>query len=176
MDIEKQFKILTEFFEAQHFDYALIGAYALYAYGYTRATRDVDFITRLEYQDKIVQYLESLGFETLNVSEGFSNHLLSVGSVRVDLVYVSDETADIIFHSVKKMGVFQDINLPVVSGEHLLALKLFAIQNDPHRKFKELADIKELLRLIDLDKETIRNYFKKYQLENYYNEIVEQQK
>lgn len=174
MDIEKQFKILTEFFEAQRFDYALIGAYALYAYGYTRATRDVDFITRLEYQDNIVQYLESLGFETLNVSEGFSNHLLAAGSVRVDLVYVADETADIIFHSAKKMGVFQGVNLPVVSGEHLLALKLFAIQNDPQRKFKELADIKTLLQLIDLDKETIWNYFKKYQLENYYNEIVEQ--
>lgn len=63
---KEHFKILTEFFDREHLDYAVIGAFALHAYGYTRATTDVDFITRVECQDKIVQYLESLGFETLN--------------------------------------------------------------------------------------------------------------
>ena len=79
MTIKEQFRILTEFFERENLDYAVIGAFALYAYGYTRATRDVDFITRIEYQNKVVQYLQSLGFETLNRSEGFSNHLHPIG-------------------------------------------------------------------------------------------------
>jgi predicted nucleotidyltransferase len=174
MSLKKQFKILIEFFNREDFDYAVIGAFALHAYGYTRATRDVDFITRFEYQDKIVGYLESLGFETLNRSEGYSNHLHSVGAVRIDLVYVSDKTADIVFESTKKMAIFEDFELPVVSPEHLVALKLFAVHNDPSRKYRELADIKEILQLTDVDNDTIREYFRKYDLEEYYDEIARQ--
>lgn len=172
MTLKEQFKILTEFFNRENLEYAVIGAFALYAYGYTRATRDVDFITRIEYQDKIIGYLESLGFETLNRSEGFSNHLHSVDIVRIDLVYVSGETADIVFGSTKKRHVFENFELPVVSPEHLVALKLFAIQNDHGRKYKEFADIKEILRLTNVNNDSIRKYFKKYNLEEYYDEIA----
>lgn len=172
MSLKDQFKILTEFFERESLDYAVIGAFALYAYGYTRATRDLDFITRIEYQNKIIRHLESLGFETLNRSEGFSNHLHLIGNARIDLVYIGGETADIVFKSTYKRLIFQDLEIPVVSPEHLVALKLFAIQNDPNRKFKELADIKEISRLTNIDKDTMLKYFKKYGLEEYYNEIM----
>ena len=174
MTIKEQFKILTEFFEREHLDYAVIGAFALYAYGYTRATRDIDFITRSQYQSEIVGYLESLGFETLNRSEGFSNHLHSVGRARIDLVYVDGETAKIVFRSTKKKLVFEDIELPVVGPEHLVALKLFAIQNEPNRKYKELADIKEIFQLTNIDKNTMRVYFRKYGMEEYYDEIADE--
>ena len=110
MTIKEQFKILTEFFERESLDYAVIGAYALYAYGYTRATRDVDFITRDEHQNKIVTYLESLGFETLNRSEGFSNHLHSVGRTRIDLVYIDGETAETLFKSAQKKLLYKDFD------------------------------------------------------------------
>ena len=171
MTIKDQFKILTEFFGQENLDYAVIGAFALYAYGYTRATRDVDFITRIEYQNKIVEYLESLGFETLNRSEGFSNHLHSIGNVRIDLVYLDGETAQIVFNSTEKKLLFEDLELPVVSPEHLVALKLFAIQNDPNRKFKELADIKEIIQLTNIDKDTLQGFFKKFGMEEYHDEI-----
>ena len=174
MTLKSQFKRLTEFFDRQHIDYAVIGAFALYAYGYTRATKDIDFITRFKYQSQIVEYLESLGFETLNRSEGFSNHLHSIDSARIDLVYVDGETADIIFKAIQKRSIIENSKLPVVSPEHLIALKLFAIQNDPDRKHKELADIKEILRITPVNKDLIREYFKKYGLEDYYGEIAEE--
>ena len=172
MTIKEQFKLLTQFFERENLDYAVIGAFALYAYGYTRATSDVDFITRIEYQKRIVEYLESLGFETLNQTEGFSTHLHPIGLVRIDLVYMGDETANIVFESTKKKLVLEHLELPVVSPEHLIALKLFAIQNDPDRKFKELADIKEIFQLTNLDMDTVQILFKKYGLEEYYDEIT----
>lgn len=172
MTIKEQFKLLVKFFEQENLDYAVIGAFALYAYGYTRATRDVDFITRTEYQKRIVEYLESLGFETLNRSEGFSNHLHPFGAVRIDLVYIGDEAANIVFESTKKRLIFDNLELPVVSPEHLVALKLFAIQNEPDRKYKELADIKEILRLTNLDRETVEALFTKYGLKEYYYEIT----
>ena len=168
----QQFKILTEFFDREHLDYAVIGAFALHAYGYTRATTDVDFITRVECQDKIVEYLESLGFETLNRSEGYSNHLKSGGLVRIDVVYIGDETADLVFSSTRKLPVFENVELPIVSPEHLIALKLFAIKNDPGRKFKELSDIKEIMQRTNIAGNTMRGYFKKYDLEEYYDEVA----
>ena len=172
MEIKKQFKLITEFFEKEKFDYALIGAFALYTYGYTRATRDIDFITKIEYQKNIVKYLESIGFETLNQTKGYSNHLHPIGSMRFDFVYISGDTADIIFQSIKKKKLFEDHVLPVVSPEHLIALKLFAIKNEPGRKLKELADIKEIYELTKIKKGIIYKYLKKYDLEEYYNEII----
>ena len=172
MTIKEQFKLLTKFFEQENLDYAVIGAFALYAYGYTRATCDIDFITRIEYQKRIIEYLESLGFETLNRSEGFSNHLHPIGSMRIDLVYIGGETANIVFKSTKKKLLLENLELPVVSHEHLIALKLFAIQNEPNRRYKELADIKEIFQLTNLDMGTVREFFKKYGLEEYYYEIT----
>ena len=172
MGIKEQFKLVTDFFEREKFDYAVIGAFALCAHGYTRATKDVDFISRIEYQGKIIGYLESLGFETLHRSSGFSNHLRSVGATRIDIMYVEGETARAIFSSVSKMKVLEDLSLPVISLDHLIALKLFAIKNEPGRKLKELSDIKELSRIGSIDAATLRELFKKYGQEKYYHEIA----
>ncbi|MEW6102404.1 MAG: nucleotidyl transferase AbiEii/AbiGii toxin family protein [bacterium] len=172
MSIKEQFKLLTNFFEQENFDYAVIGAFGLYAYGYTRATKDIDFITRVEYQKMIVEYLEKIGFETLNRSEGFSNHLHPLGQVRIDVVYVGGETANTIFQSTKKKLILENLEIPVVSPEHLISLKLFAIQNDPPRKYKELADIKEIFHLTNFKKNALQRLFKKYGLERYYDEII----
>jgi hypothetical protein len=121
---------------------------------------------------KSVTYLESLGFETLHCSDGYSIHLHTTDGVRIDLVYVDGETADLIFKAVRTRSFFEDFELPVVSPEHLVALKLFATRNDPDRKYKELADIKEIVRITTIDKDQIREYFKKYGLEAYYHKIL----
>lgn len=176
MTIKEQLKILANFFEQEGLDYAVIGAFALYSYGYTRATKDIDFITRAEYQQRIIDYLSSLGFETLNRSAGFSNHLHPIGQIRIDLVYVGNKTANIIFSSTKKKLLFEHLKLPVISPEHLIAMKLFAIQNDPDRKYKELADIKEIIQLTDVDMDNIRALFIKYGLKEHYDEIAGEKK
>jgi len=173
MSLKEQFKILMEFFEREKLDYALIGAFALYAYGYSRATRDVDFITRGESQEIIVTFLESLGFETLNRSAGYSNHLHPIENMRFDLVYVEGDTARIIFEATSKKLVLDGMELPVVSPEHLIQLKLFAIRNDPGRKFKELADIRELIHRTPIDREKIREQFIQDGLEGYFDDIIQ---
>lgn len=64
MAIKELFQAVSEYFQSKKIDYGIIGAFALYAYGYMRATQDIDFITRLEHKNKIIGFLESLGFET----------------------------------------------------------------------------------------------------------------
>jgi hypothetical protein len=46
------------------------------------------------------------------------------------------------------------------------------IRKKQYRKYKELADIKEIVRITTIDKDQIREYFKKYGLEAYYHKIL----
>ncbi len=50
MNLKAMFRSRVGFFERAGIDYALVGAFALKAYGYSRATEDVDFLVRSAYQ------------------------------------------------------------------------------------------------------------------------------
>jgi hypothetical protein len=172
--LSKVFRLLVDFLEGESLDYAVVGAFALHAFGYVRATQDVDFLVRSKNQEKIIRYLEmSLGYETIHRSAGFSNHVHPLSGLgRVDFLYVQGATADAMFGQSSRLQVFGDFRLPVVKPEHLVALKVFAMANNPERALREMADIKELLDRLELDLEEVRGYFEKHgQLERYY-EIV----
>jgi len=178
MKFKKNFQLLIDFFERERIDYALIGAFALKAYGYTRATQDVDFIARQKDQKKIIVNLESLGFETLYSSTGYSNHLHPLSGLgRIDFVYVKGDTAESIFKEAVRILLFDNLTVPVVRPEHIVALKVFAMKNDPDRALREMADIKELLNLPEINLQEVQKYFKKYgQMERYYDIVGEKQK
>jgi len=167
------FKEIVHFLENASISYALIGAFALKAYGYVRATGDVDFIVNATDQEKIIHYLESLGYETLHQSAGFSNHLHPIANLgRIDFVYVSGETSTKIFQDARRIPVFSDLSLPVASPGHLAALKIFALKNNPDRTFQEMADLEFLISLPDVDMETIKTYFEKYDQMDKFNELL----
>lgn len=171
MSLQNRFRIMTDFFVRESIDYALVGAFALAAYGYSRATSDVDFLTRYEHQARIIAYLESLGFETLHQSAGYSNHLLALEHARFDFVYVDAQTATTIFSAIRQLPVLGDLELPVVSPEHLVMMKLFAVRNDPPRKFKELGDIREILLRQRMDLDSLRSHFQRAGLIEAFEEI-----
>ena len=56
-------------------------------------------------------------------------------------------------------------------AEHLAAMKIQAMKNDPQRTFQEMADILFLLRLPDIDRNEIRGYFEKKGMIDKYDEI-----
>lgn len=73
-----------------------------------------------------------------------------------------------IFSGTKPLLVLEDLFIPVVRPEHLIALKVFAMKNDPKRSFREMADIQHLLELPGIDKDEVRGYFEKFgQLERF---------
>ncbi|MBW1981529.1 MAG: nucleotidyltransferase [Deltaproteobacteria bacterium] len=170
MNLKNTLKLLTDYFRQENIDYALIGAFALQAYGFFRATQDVDFLVRGKEQQKVISYVESLGYETLHRSAGFSNHVHAIPKLgRIDFVYVRGETAERILQHSRELLVLDVMRVPVVSPEHLVALKVFAMKNDPDRIFKEMADIKHLVSLPHIDLEEIKGYFARYgQLEWFY--------
>ena len=177
MNIKTIFQTLIAFFKHAQIEYALVGAFALKAYGYLRATQDVDFLVRDLHQSKIIAYLESLGYETIYRSAGYSNHVHPLANLgRIDFIYVKGETADIILSEANPLLVLDDILVPVVRVEHLIALKVFAMKNDPERSFREMADLQYLLELPGLDLEEIRGYFEKYEQMEKYDELTKRGK
>ncbi len=172
MGLKDIFESVTAFFEHQNIEYAVIGGFALYGYGYVRATQDIDFVTRIENQEKIISFFENLGFETVHCSIAFSNHVHPVGNSRVDIMYIEGNTADTIFSAVQKKIIFNQTQYPIVAPVHLIAMKLFAAANDPERKLKDLADIKEIIGHIEIDANKIKNLFEKYGLKDYYDSFI----
>jgi predicted nucleotidyltransferase len=89
---------------------------------------------------------------------------------------VEGETADIILSGAKPLFLIDDLSVPVARAEHLIALKVFAMKNDPERTFREMADLQYLLKLPGLDLEEIRGCFEKYGQMEKYDELTKRKK
>lgn len=172
MDFGRVLSTMVAFFEREGFRFAAVGAFGLHAYGLSRATLDLDLATESRAQPKLIAFLESIGYETLHRSEGYSNHLHPYPDLgRIDFVYVSGDTSQILLAEGGTMLRLGGQSVPVPRPEHLAAMKIHAMKNDPSRTLQEMADIQFLLRLPNIDEEEIRTYFDRSGLLERYHEI-----
>ena len=165
MDFVKVLGELVRFFEGKQIPYAVIGGVGLAGYGMSRATLDLDFVVEGESQKAVVDHLESLGYQTLYRSTGYSNHqhaLPEMGGVNV--VYVRGETSRRIFEASRPLEGPDGKLVPVPSPEHLIAMKVVAMKNDPSRAHQDLADIQFLMSRPDVDREEVQRQFEKHGL------------
>ena len=172
MNFSRVIEAVAGFLDRENVRFALAGAFALHAYGLSRATADLDFVTEARVRERLVAFLESLGYETLYSSSGYSNHLHTNTEMgRVDLIYVEGETARRLFDSQGASLCLGGRDLRVPRAEHLAAMKVHAMKNDPGRALQEMADIRFLLQLDGVDEEEIRDYFEKAGLKDRFDEI-----
>jgi hypothetical protein len=163
---------VARFLDQRGVRHAVAGAIALHAHGLTRATSDLDLVVEVEAQEALLGFLDSLGYERLYVSEGFSNHLHSEPAWgRLDFIYVDHHTADLLFARATRVQLFPDASALVPRPEHLAAMKVLAMKNDPTRALREMADIQSLLELPGVDEGEVRGYFEKHGLLERYDEI-----
>jgi hypothetical protein len=164
---------VSGFLEERGYDHALIGAVALAAHGLLRTTQDLDLIVEASAQPDLLRFLEARGYKTLHRSSGYSNHSHSDPAWgRVDFVYVQGETSDKLFAACTRLRGPGDIEIPVPRPEHLAALKVVAMKNDPSRELQDLADIRYLLTLPGVDRIEVRGYFERHGLESRFDEIA----
>ncbi len=139
MNFSRVVREVATFFEREGFPFAVIGAFGLHAYGLSRATSDMDFVTDIAAQPGLVRFIESLGYETLHLSAGYSNHLHADPALgRLDFVYVGGDTSRRLFEATRLMPVLEGIVLAVPRAEHLAAMKVQAMKNDPDRTFQPI--------------------------------------
>ncbi len=172
MDFPRILRAISDFFNTEGRPFALIDAFGLHTYGLSRATQDLDFAADAASQDGLVGFLESLGYKTIHRSSGYSCHLHEDASYgRIDFVYVAGETSRRLFAEANSGFEFEGFNIPVPRPEHLAAMKVHAIKNDPSRTHQDLADIQFLLGLPGVNQEEVRSYFEKGGLLRLYEQI-----
>lgn len=172
MDFAAVLASLQTFLEERGWRYALGGGLAMAAYGLPRTTLDLDLVVDGAAQDDLVRYLESLGYETLHRSRGFSNHIHPESYMgTVDFVYVAGETADKVFAAARRLPGPGGAEVQVPSPEHLAAMKVLAMKSDPARTFQELDDIRHLITAAGADREAVRDQFVRHGLEERYRDL-----
>ncbi len=162
MQFDEVLRTWRDFFEREGIRYAVIGGLAMQAWGRSRFTKDADIAVDLQQQSAVISFAQSQGYETLHISEGYSNHLHPDQHFgRLDFMYVDGVTADRIFASSVVKPIVNDVTLPVASPEHLAMMKVIAIKNNPPRALFEGEDIRLLLSLPGVDKKIVRDYFER---------------
>lgn len=172
MDVARVVGRVSDLLDAEGVPVALVGAHAFLAYGVARSTVDLDLLTERRAQDRLVPFLESLGYETLYRSDGYSNHLHADPSWgRVDVVYVDERTSHALFSRATRVATFGARTLKLPRPEHLVAMKVQAVKNDPGRTLKDLSDIRDLLRVVEVDEAEVRAYFERAGLGERYEDV-----
>jgi hypothetical protein len=172
VDFARVLSTLRAFLEEKGRRYALGGGLAMAAYGLPRTTLDLDLVVDGESQEELVRYLESIGYQTLNRSAGYSNHVhREPGMGSVDFVYLAGETAEKVFSAAREVPGPGGRPVLVTSPEHLAAMKVLAMKNDPARTFQELGDIRHLIAVAGADREAVREQFARHGLEARYCEL-----
>ncbi len=163
---------LVPFFQKRKIRYAVIGGVGLGGYGMSRATVDLDFVVDGEAQPEIIRFLESLGYQTLHRSTGYSNHKhAEPAKGGIDVVYVRQPTTNRIFDDARILDGPGGMRVPVPRPEHLAAMKVVAMKDNPARTLLDMADIQFLARVPGVDREEIRSQFEKHGLLERYREL-----
>lgn len=165
MQFDAVLRTFANFFEKQEIRYAVIGGLAVYAWGRLRPTRDADFAVDGSNQDRIIAFAESLGYETLQVTAAFSNHVHTDQALgRVDFMFLDPATADKVFGAAVGKVIVDGVMSNVASPEHLAMMKALAMKNFPHRALFEGEDVRTLLNVPGMDREAVRDYYQRHGL------------
>jgi hypothetical protein len=155
VDFGKTLGTLASFFEREGYRYAAVGAFGLHAYVLARATLDLDLATESAAQPK--PWPSSSRWDTDAVPV---RRLLQPCSRAARVLFSGGATLQLGEHRV-----------PVPRPEHLIAMKVHAMKNDPSRTLREMADIQFLLSLPSIDEAEVRAYFEQSGLLERYLEI-----
>ena len=158
-------EVVQKFLADRGYRYALAGAMAMHGHGMSRATNDLDFVVEDRAREAIVAWLESLGFETLNHNDAFSNHVHPLRNLgKVDFIYLDPHTAEVLFNASSVKEILPGVSAPIPKAEHMAAMKAQAVRDNRKRQSRDLADVAFLWDLPGVDREQIRRYFQEYGL------------
>lgn len=135
---------LYERFEREGIPLLLAGGWAVCHHGYSRYTRDVDWVCSRNNEERAVALMKSLGFGI--AFESMATRFQRESDLTlppVDLLWVNQDTFMKMAATDQRTG--HHANIPVIDFESLLAMKLHALKDQKERRGKDLLDIRELL-------------------------------
>ncbi len=127
--------------------FLIVGGHALAAHGLIRQTIDIDCLIIAEDQEAFGANVISGGYTMTARTENFARYAHeSTQMPEIDVLFVDQNTFRKLEHEAIQLHRGQgEFRVPGLA--QLIALKLHAIRNQPHRLARDLFDIAELLRL-----------------------------
>ena len=176
MDFESVFRLLLQHFEKYGVRFALMGGFALHAFGFTRATQDIDILVDKTDMPKVKNLMDSLGYELLHESEDVSNFLGKMKELgRVDFLHAHRQYAKNMLKRAKVVPLLNgQFQVRVILPEDMIGLKVQSSSNDPERYHQDMADIESLIRTQgkNLDLDLVKEYFTLFGREQEFQEIL----
>jgi hypothetical protein len=167
MDFESVTKMILERFEKQQVRCAIIGGFALHAAGFTRATKDIDFLVHYEDMPKVKNILSAAGYELKHESQDAANFIGKLDTLGgMDFIIAHRKYALAMLERSKPHEIVKGSHVNVVVPEDIIGLKVQALSNDPSRYSQDMTDIEWLIRNYrhKLDLNLLREYFGLFQL------------
>jgi hypothetical protein len=139
--------------EAAGVEHALIGAFAMAAWGVQRATNDVDFLIDGTKATQARQALESAGFTVFHASD----EVLQMGGPGPVDFLLARRPLSLAMLARASARTYRGIGC--VEPEDLIGLKIQAYRNDARRELQDRADIQRLIEVLPtLDWARIKQY------------------
>ncbi len=143
MDLRRTLDEVRAAFESRGIEYALIGGFALAAWGCPRNTIDLDLLVRTDQLPAVDDALTSVGYSRWFRSENIT-HLDRGGDPanRIDLLHAFRPASLAALGRVRRIPLGDGAGtVPVVEPEDLIGFKIQALVNDPRRRAQDTADI-----------------------------------
>jgi len=176
MDFKVTLKILSGEFEKRRMNYALIGGFALGAYGVMRATLDLDFLAAESDLPQIDSFMQTLGYQRGYAGENVSQYVSELKILGgVDFLHAKRPLAMKILENAREISAFSDaLRIKVARPEDLIGLKIQAMSNDPERIGRDFADVEALMRTLrgKLDWPAVKVYFDLFNMPSSYTEML----
>ncbi len=176
MDFKAVLKeLLTAFYE-HNIRYALMGGFALGAWGIPRATVDIDFLVNRDDTEKVHGIMTGMGYECRYRTENVSQYISPFKIFgEVDFLHAFRSASLRMLQRAEDKEIFNGINIRVLKPEDLIGLKVQAIANDERRKNIELSDIESLMAEFGkgLDWPLIEEYFELFGFDELLKELKE---
>lgn len=177
MDFKTVLKHLLTSFDEQQIRYALIGGFALSAWGVPRGTVDIDFLVHREDMPKVDRIMLGLGYELKFSSENVSQYLSPLKIFgEVDFIHAFRTPSLSMLDRAEKRLVFDGaLSINVLKVEDLIGFKLQAMKNNEERKAIDLSDIEMLMasRASEIDWALVKEYFSLFDFDELYDELKE---
>lgn len=167
-------KLLTAF-EEQNIRYALMGGFAMGAWGMPRATVDIDFLVLRGDMEKVDAIMRSLGYECKHRTENVSQYLSPLQVFgEVDFLHAFRvPSLSMLQRAVDKKVLGNTTSVKVLKIEDLIGFKVQAIANNRERTTVDLADIEVLMGAhgSTIDWALIEEYFVLFGLDEMFKEL-----
>jgi hypothetical protein len=167
------FAVIDQAATAAQLSYLVIGGYAVIAHGYPRLTFDFDLAIERERQHEWLECVGRLGYSVYHDGGAFVQLTSDLHAWPLDFMLLNDGTFQKLF-TASKMRTIDGVTIRIPCIEHLIALKVHALNHARARRFlKDFQDVTELVlrNKIDLASAEIQEIFQRYGTTDLYEKV-----